>query len=64
LQQHPIDTVLDRMLIAQSQGALEKGDKVVIESPIRNVDRSTGAMLSGEVAKRYGYAGLPRTRSR
>ncbi|MGO4815928.1 glutamate synthase subunit alpha, partial [Cupriavidus sp. 2MCAB6] len=35
------------------------GEAVVITSPIRNVDRSTGAMLSGEVAKRYGYAGLP-----
>ena len=59
LQQHPIDSVLDRTLLAQAQPALEKGEKVVIESPIRNVDRSTGAMLSGEIAKRYGYAGLP-----
>jgi glutamate synthase (NADPH/NADH) large chain len=31
----------------------------VIESAINNVDRSTGAMLSGQVAKRYGHAGLP-----
>lgn len=59
LQQHPIDTVLDRMLIERSQAALESGTPVVIESEIRNVDRSTGAMLSGQVAKRYGYAGLP-----
>lgn len=59
LQQHPIDTVLDRMLIARSQAALETGEPVVIESEIRNVDRSTGAMLSGRVAKRHGYAGLP-----
>jgi glutamate synthase (NADPH/NADH) large chain len=59
LQQHPIDTVLDRTLIAKAQGAMDGGAAVVIESPINNVDRSTGAMLSGQVAKRYGYAGLP-----
>ncbi|WP_324131943.1 glutamate synthase large subunit [Bosea sp. (in: a-proteobacteria)] len=59
LQQHPIDTVLDRTLIAKAQGAIERGEPVVIESAINNVDRSTGAMLSGQVAKRYGYAGLP-----
>jgi glutamate synthase (NADPH) large chain len=58
-QEHPIDDVLDRKLIKRSAGALEGGAPVVIELPIRNVDRSTGAMLSGEVAKRYGYQGLP-----
>ena len=30
-----------------------------IETTIRNTDRSAGAMLSGEVARRYGHAGLP-----
>ena len=59
LQKHPIDTVLDRTLIAKAQDALEGGAPVVIESAIRNVDRSTGAMLSGEVSTRYGYSGLP-----
>jgi glutamate synthase (NADPH/NADH) large chain len=58
-QSHPIDTVLDRTLIARAQGALEGGESVVIEAEIRNVDRSTGAMLSGEVARRHGHAGLP-----
>ncbi|WP_342363343.1 glutamate synthase large subunit [Terrarubrum flagellatum] len=58
-QKHPIDTILDRGFIAKAQPALEKGEKVVIESQIRNVDRTTGAMLSGEVAKRYGAEGLP-----
>jgi glutamate synthase (NADPH/NADH) large chain len=58
-QDHPIDNVLDRKLIKKAAAALDKGESVVIESPIRNVDRSTGAMLSGEVAKRYGHAGLP-----
>lgn len=58
-QHHPIEHVLDRTLIAKAMPALEHGEKVVIESPIRSVDRSAGAMLSGEVAKRYGGAGLP-----
>ena len=58
-QEHPIEDVLDRKLIKKSAAALEKGEPVVIESSIGNTDRSTGAMLSGEVAKRYGHAGLP-----
>ncbi|MCA0399271.1 MAG: glutamate synthase large subunit [Proteobacteria bacterium] len=58
-QQHPIDTVLDLKLIEQAKDALETGAPVVIESTIRSADRSTGAMLSGEIARRYGHAGLP-----
>ncbi|MGH6923902.1 MAG: glutamate synthase large subunit, partial [Propylenella sp.] len=58
-QKHPIDDILDRRLIAEAAPALERGEAVTIESPIRNVDRATGAMLSGEVARRYGHEGLP-----
>ncbi len=58
-QNHPIDDILDRELIAQARPALENGEPVRIELPIRNIDRSTGAMLSGEVAMRYGDEGLP-----
>jgi len=58
LQQHPIDDVLDRKLIAQAEAALVARQPVVIEAEIKNVDRSTGAMLSGEVAKRFGHKGL------
>ena len=58
-QQHPIEKILDRGFIEKSKAALESGEAVVIESTIRNVDRTTGAMLSGEVAKRYGHEGLP-----
>ncbi len=58
-QKHPIDDILDRRLIAQAEPALERGEPVKIEAAIRNVDRSTGTMLSGEVAKRYGHEGLP-----
>ncbi|WP_127600263.1 glutamate synthase large subunit [Nitratireductor alexandrii] len=57
-QQHPIDGIVDRKLIAEAAPALERKEKVSIEMPIRNVDRSAGAMLSGEVAKRHGHKGL------
>ena len=58
-QDHQLDKVLDRTLIEKSRPALENGERVAIDLPIRNTDRTTGAMLSGEVAKRYGHAGLP-----
>ncbi|MCG7394402.1 glutamate synthase large subunit [Microvirga sp. ACRRW] len=58
-QEHPIAKVLDRELIAQAGSALENGEAVTIEATIRSSDRSAGAMLSGEVAKRYGHEGLP-----
>ncbi|MBA1155785.1 glutamate synthase large subunit [Microvirga mediterraneensis] len=58
-QVHPIANVLDREFIAQAGPALENGEAVVIESRVRSSDRTVGAMLSGEVAKRYGHEGLP-----
>jgi glutamate synthase (NADPH/NADH) large chain len=44
---------------AGATGPARHGKKVTIELPIRNVNRTAGTMLSGEVAKRYGHAGLP-----
>ena len=58
-QDHNLGRVLDRTLIEKSQAALDSKEPVRFELPITNVDRTTGAMLSGEVAKRYGHAGLP-----
>ncbi len=57
-QNHPIDDILDRKLIAEAAPALESKHAVTIDMPIRNVDRSAGAMLSGEIAKRFGHKGL------
>ena len=57
-QKHPIDDVLDRKLIELAAPAIETKQKVEIEVPIRNVDRSAGAMLSGAVVKRYGHKAL------
>ena len=50
--------VLDRRLIEDTKDAIERGKHVRLDLSIRNVDRSTGAMLSGAIAKRYGHAGL------
>jgi len=58
-QDHKIDKILDRTLIADSQSALDRGAPVRLQSVIRNTDRAVGGMLSGEVAKRYGHDGLP-----
>ncbi len=58
-QDHPIHDILDRKLIAEARPALDNRTPVTIATEIRNTDRSVGAMLSGEVAKRYGLAGLP-----
>jgi len=58
-QDHGLNKALDNKLIEAAKPALEKGQKVQIESSIINVNRTVGSMLSGEVAKRYGHAGLP-----
>ena len=58
-QDHGLDKALDNKLISQAKLALETGEKVSFIQPIKNLNRTVGAMLSGEVAKRYGHAGLP-----
>lgn len=58
-QDHGLDRALDHKLIAQAKPALEKGEKVSFISPVKNVNRTVGTMLSGEVAKKYGHEGLP-----
>ncbi|HYR64725.1 MAG TPA: glutamate synthase-related protein, partial [Reyranella sp.] len=58
-QDHGLDKALDHRLIEAAQPALEKGEPVLIELPIGNVNRTVGAMLSGEVAQRTGHVGLP-----
>ena len=58
-QDHGLDKALDHVVIAQAKPALEKKKPVQIETEVHNYNRTFGAMLSGEVAKRYGHAGLP-----
>jgi glutamate synthase domain-containing protein 3 len=58
-QDHGLDKALDNRLIELAQPALERGEKVTIEVPIRNIHRTVGTMLSHEVARRRGHDGLP-----
>ena len=58
-QDHGLDKALDIRLIELSAPALEHGEKVRIDMPIRNINRTVGTMLSGEIARRYGHEGLP-----
>ncbi len=58
-QDHGLERALDYKLIDHAGEALENGSPVEIKLPIRNVHRTVGAMLSGEIARRYGAAGLP-----
>ena len=54
--------MLDRKLIELCKPAIEEKKPVKLKLPIKNTDRTTGAMLSGD-AKLHGYAGLPEDRS-
>jgi glutamate synthase (NADPH) large chain len=58
-QDHGLDKALDNMLIEKAQPAIENGTPVQIETSVLNINRTVGTMLSSEIAKKYGNAGLP-----
>ena len=58
-QDHGLEKALDNTLIQLSEGALRNGDKVRLDMPVRNVNRTVGTMLGYEVTKRWGADGLP-----
>jgi glutamate synthase (NADPH/NADH) large chain len=58
-QDHGLDNALDNQLIADCRSAIDTKQPVQIALPIRNVHRTVGAMLSGEIAKAHGHEGLP-----
>ena len=58
-QDHGLDKALDNELISLASPALEKGESVKIDLPVRNVNRTVGTMLGSEVTRRYGVEGLP-----
>ena len=58
-QDHGLDRALDNELIALCEPALERGEPVRAQLPIRNVNRTVGTMLGSEVTRRHGGAGLP-----
>ncbi|HUI54604.1 MAG TPA: glutamate synthase large subunit [Bryobacteraceae bacterium] len=59
-QNHGLEEALDYKLIDHARDAIETRTPIEIKLPIRNIHRTVGAMLSGEIARRWGSAGLPR----
>ncbi len=57
-QDHGLAAALDNELIAAAEGAIERGETIQLERPIRNGNRTVGAMLSGAIARRHGHEGL------
>ncbi|MDH4384685.1 MAG: glutamate synthase large subunit [Caulobacter sp.] len=58
-QDHGLDKALDMTLIEDARAGIETGALVRGQYAIRNINRTVGTMLSSEVARRYGHAGLP-----
>ena len=58
-QDHGLNQALDHILIEKAAPALESQAKVTGSFAIRNVHRTVGAMLGGQIARKYGSAGLP-----
>ncbi len=59
VQDHNLGAAMDVELIKACQPAITKGEAVVLDRTIKNVNRTAGTMLSGEIAKTYGHEGLP-----
>jgi glutamate synthase (NADPH) large chain len=58
-QDHGLEQALDHKILEDVRGALETLSPVEVKLPVGNVHRTIGTMLSGEIARRYGSAGLP-----
>jgi glutamate synthase domain-containing protein 2/glutamate synthase domain-containing protein 1/glutamate synthase domain-containing protein 3 len=58
-QDHGLDKALDFTLIEMTHDSLATRAPAELSLPIRNIHRTVGTMLSGEIARRYGSAGLP-----
>ncbi len=57
-QDHGLENALDNQIIQAARPALDHGETLVLDFLIRNVNRTVGAMLSGEIARKFGHAGL------
>jgi glutamate synthase domain-containing protein 2/glutamate synthase domain-containing protein 1/glutamate synthase domain-containing protein 3 len=58
-QDHGLDKALDNKLLKLAAPAIERGERVEADLPIMNTNRTVGAILSSEIARKYGHAGLP-----
>jgi len=59
MQDHGLELALDQELLVLAAPALERGEAVRIEMPIRNVNRTVGTILGSELTRKYGQHGLP-----
>ncbi len=59
-QHHDLDEVLDFEIIRKAHPAIYRKEKMELEYPIKNTDRTVGAILSNELTKIYGENGLPK----
>lgn len=58
-QIHDLSNILDRQIISSAQKAIQDKEEVNLDYTIKNTDRAVGTMLSGMIAGKYGYDGLP-----
>jgi glutamate synthase domain-containing protein 2/glutamate synthase domain-containing protein 1/glutamate synthase domain-containing protein 3 len=58
-QKHDLDKAYDNEILPLVAEAIETGRPVTLNLPIRNVHRTVGTKVSGEIARRYGGQGLP-----
>ena len=58
-QDHGLDLALDHQLIKGAEQAIETGQRVDMSFPIRNGNRTVGAMLSNLIVLKHGHPGLP-----
>jgi glutamate synthase (ferredoxin) len=58
-QDHHLEDVLDFKIIRLAHPAIYRKEKMQLEFPIKNTDRTVGAILSNELSKIYGDLGLP-----
>jgi glutamate synthase (ferredoxin) len=58
-QDHGLKDAMDNELIRRCEPAIERGERVSFEMPIRNINRTVGTMLSSAIARKYGAALLP-----
>jgi glutamate synthase (NADPH/NADH) large chain len=58
-RRHDLSHTLDAQLLPRLEPAIARGERITIESTIRNVHRTVGTTISGQIARRHGHAGLP-----
>ena len=58
-QDHGLDQALDQQLLVLAEPAIERGEHVDIELPIRNVNRTVGTLLGSALTRKWGGDGLP-----